>query len=400
MTDIKSLDALKIVRKGTLAKYIQLNNDPSKNHKQRSPEWYEKRSKSFGGSELAALMGKNRYKTSRSLIIEKVRGSTFTGSIATRWGVLFENVTKIWTEKLLRMEEAIEEMPSVNGFTEGQHFSPDGLGIVCLKNVDDEKEWYIVLFEFKAPFSTIPDGYVPPQYIPQLQAGLHSIGVAHLAIFVNNMYRLCALDSLDFTPSCMSRDNDPSGLQCSSCGIILMYADQEKIDLYNAHATGTEYISGFKDIDFDIFAAEKPVDFSRSDLTPRVFELFERGDITADFSAMYLNSTAVRTFDIVADHAIATVPQLSNDDIRADVKKKINEFAAKCAAQNKKFIGFVPWKLMMSDVLIETREDGWKEKVEPLIKDGLLEIARLRNQTVDEYEVVVDDTLDLDDIEF
>ncbi len=399
MTDTKTpADSVLTYARQILSKYISANNDPSTNYKQRSPEWYEKRSRSFGGSELAALMGQNQYKKAHALIIEKVRGSNFTGSIATRWGVLFENVTKIWTEKVLRMEEAIEEMPSVNGFTEGQHFSPDGLGIVRLKNIDNEKEWYIVLFEFKAPFSTIPDGYVPKQYVPQLQAGLHSINVAHLAIFVNNMYRLCTLATLDFTPMCMRRPKDPSCIKCLSCGIILLSVEQERISLYNAHATGTEYVAGFKDIDFDIFATDAPADFSSDDLAPRVFELFERGDIIADFTTVYLGA-GVKELDLVEEHGIEFDEKEFNACPLDDAKKKMEEFSAKCTAEKKKFIGFIPWKLMMSDVLIETREDGWKEKVEPLIKDGLREIARLREESNNAYQVVEND-VELDDIDF
>jgi hypothetical protein len=52
------------------------------------------------------------------------------------------------------------------------------------------------LLEFKCPLSRRPDGGVPKQYLPQLWSGLAVSPVAHAGLFVDVVFRKCALADL------------------------------------------------------------------------------------------------------------------------------------------------------------------------------------------------------------
>jgi len=189
--------------------------------KQRSREWLilkngginnkgEKIIGSIGGSEVAILLGINPWNTEAKLVKEKLSNyNSFRGNIATRWGIVMESISTRICELLFNT--VIEEINMLYGDINGQTYSPDGLAIVQLKCKDSgniilsngkiiyrqyKTEFFCVLFEFKNPYSSVPNGKIQKYYVPQIQSGLSVIQSADFALFVNSLHRICALNDL------------------------------------------------------------------------------------------------------------------------------------------------------------------------------------------------------------
>jgi predicted phage-related endonuclease len=89
---------------------------------------------SFGGSEMAALLGLNKYKKQRDAIIEKVldyiRGNKTNHFMA--WGTLFEPVHRCYMQEILQTD--IYETGAIPcGETKYHKYSPDGICVVNKK---------------------------------------------------------------------------------------------------------------------------------------------------------------------------------------------------------------------------------------------------------------------------
>ena len=71
---------------------------------QGSDEWLAGRRNSFGGSEMAALLGEHKYKSHKDLVIEKIMTS-FSGigfsNPFMAWGTLFEPVHRLYMQDKL-----------------------------------------------------------------------------------------------------------------------------------------------------------------------------------------------------------------------------------------------------------------------------------------------------------
>lgn len=217
---------------------------------QGSPEWLADRIYNIGGSEMATITGDNCFSSIDQLVAQKIGFSHFSGNIATKWGKLFENVTKQITEIIFDIDAGIQETGSLNGSVPNQKYSPDGLAVVkfkcdkiiCDKNIETE-EYCIVLFEFKSPLYSIPSGVIPKYYLPQVKTGLCSIPIADFALFISNMFRKCSFNELgvsknydkdfhsrDFKSKSNKKQNsiDNSGIDPLAFGMILFYQTKEQ----------------------------------------------------------------------------------------------------------------------------------------------------------------------------
>ncbi len=355
----------------TLREYI---NSLSISPEQRSDEWYSLRKNTIGGSEIASILGINPYNSIAGLLSEKIGLFRFYGNTATRWGTLFENITKMYTEQLLCMEEQIMETGSVEGAIPRQRYSPDGLGVVELLNVDGEVDTYIILFEFKAPYRTFPNGRIPPNYLPQVQTGLLSIPIAEYAIFVNNSYRKCPLKELDFTPSYDSiyhatdfkKRRKGAGDSVFACGVIYLYqTETHKNDfLTDISETDIEEIL-YDDIDREIFL-RSDIDFGTvsKDLFDRMLEHLSNKKIFAEYYSPILN------------HKICNkIPFIKMHNLQRNETGNLQEFISACSvdAYNKhaNIIGVLPWKLLSSDVLLVEKDPNWLNKIKEPVENVL-----------------------------
>ena len=163
---------------------------------QHSDEWYNIRSSTLGGSEIATVIGVNPYSNLQDLIAGKLGITNFVGNKFTTWGTQFEPITSCITS--LMLDTVIYEVGSIQGVIEGQRYSPDGIGVVTLLDIDDDPTEYIVLFEFKSPMRSILNT-MPKHYEAQVQTGLLSVPITDLAIFISCGFRKCTIDELKFS---------------------------------------------------------------------------------------------------------------------------------------------------------------------------------------------------------
>lgn len=177
---------------------------------QGTPEWLERRSQSVGGSDMEIFMtdipGSKPYKSIRSFVEEKLGFTSFRGNKYTRWGNLCEELTRLLCEHIFHT--SVHETGALPGSFPNHHYSPDGLGVVdkiylksyvprdLYKTLPDS---CFVLFEFKNPYTRIPDGSIPTGYMIQVQTGLNDIKHADIGIFADMTVRYCSLDDLDWS---------------------------------------------------------------------------------------------------------------------------------------------------------------------------------------------------------
>jgi hypothetical protein len=379
----------------------------TKSPAQKTKEWYDIKQLTIGGSEVATVLGINPFESLSSLIAKKVGvGSVFNGNIATRWGNLFEYITKKWGEIILKMPNSIKEAGSIQGIIPGQRYSPDGLGVVKLKSTDDIYEYFVVLFEFKSPLRSLPNGKIPKYYIPQVQTGLLSIPLADTSIFINNCYRKCSLSDLKFnsTYDTIFHDGDAkkrkTGLSKElpyACGIICFYQTVEeyyKIYDYLGYASDDDndekicydvfdnlYQSNepetvdkfYKEGDIELLLNTKnlPMDLGAAPINviDRVLELHDEKRLHAIYYPIIVNSEKSNKLNFVEIH------DLQRDETNINPNKLGNvylqRFIDRCDESNWCSVGYLPWKLMRSDIIIEDRDDAWQQRIETPIKDTL-----------------------------
>jgi hypothetical protein len=346
---------------------------------QKSAEWYKIKKNTIGGSEVATVLGLNPFKTLRSLVAEKtgIINSKFNGNLYTRWGNIFENVTKKWAEEILLMSTEIYESGSLEGILERQRYSPDGLGIVKLNN-----EYLIVLFEFKAPFKSIPDGKIPKYYRPQIQTGLLSIPIAATSIFINNCYRKCSLKDIGFSHAYNQEFHDDKFKISNvyACGVIYFYQTKSAHDMLKnddndintlidneEYLTCNKYVDSSYDTDILINTKEQLIDFGEDNkYISRLFELYEEKKVYCKYSPLIINNKDIKNIPFLNEYN-----KLEREELKSTPKKIIKEFhhhfMEECEKEKIIPIGYLPWKLIKTDIIKDDRIDNWYEKIaEPI----------------------------------
>ena len=200
---------LRKIKTRKLAKLIKKNSHAPA---QGSVEWLQARYFSVGGSEIASFMTEipynYPYQDIRKLIMGKLGINAFKGNKFTRWGNVCEELTRLYAEHIFHTE--ISETGALPGSIPHHHYSPDGLGIVDKKYIKPfvDKSHYdslpsicSSLFDFKNPYSRIPDGQIPVHYMIQVQVGLNDIAQTDVGIFLDMVVRPCTLADLDWSPN-------------------------------------------------------------------------------------------------------------------------------------------------------------------------------------------------------
>jgi hypothetical protein len=180
---------------------------------QHGSEWYEAMKTTVGGSEIAAILGVDPYKSFISVVKQKIEllNGTYKwqSNVNCWWGTLLEDVICRYVE--IDMGSAVHGDNICIQIYDGHRNSPDGyivakyyrrnnkINIYTTDLTDvcpDEIFEHISLLEFKCPITRIPTGSVPRQYKPQLLSGLAVSPVADLGIFVDSVFRKCNLVQL------------------------------------------------------------------------------------------------------------------------------------------------------------------------------------------------------------
>lgn len=180
--------------------------------RQHSAEWHNLRITTVGGSQIAALIGKNPYENPYKLLLTKLGRNPFKSSPVTQWGSLFEYLIRAHVEYTLMCKVVGADL-FMFGDYDGVSYSPDGMGVVLtdrLKavlppahaaaiNADETSIWSKVLFELKCPYVRQLKGVPPAYYLPQVKYGLDVIGpVLNFGIFIEAVFRRCAFADLGF----------------------------------------------------------------------------------------------------------------------------------------------------------------------------------------------------------
>jgi hypothetical protein len=390
-----SLDLELSVVHEKLANYINtLATAPA----QKSKEWYALKKITIGGSEVATVLGLNPFKSRRALIAEKAGLDIipFNGNIATRWGNVFEPITKEYTELVLKMETSILEAGSIEGIIERQRYSPDGLGVVKLLTGTNTFDYFIVLFEFKAPYRSIPDGKVPKHYMSQPLTGMLSIPIAETSIFVNNCYRKCPISKINFEPTydLVFHDGDVTKKLTKAqkistvfgCGMICFYQTEIDYEAYlnycgygdddsdadaETEVLDLELSKSDYDLDILVNSGEEPIDFGASKLyiIDRLLQLYEEKRIHAFYLPTILNNDAINEIEFIKLHKLTTYN--SNNEPRKTLKSGYNKFIKFCDVNKWCPVGYLPWKLVKSDIVSIDSDENWQEKIKGPIKETL-----------------------------
>lgn len=159
----------------------------------------------IGGSEISSLLGKNPYSNKTDLCKTKIGIKDFEGNVCTRWGNLFENVIRKIVEN--DFDCCIQETGAIPVLRNSQRkpvasYSPDGLAVLapeyinCIsRGLANVRNRELVLFEFKCPYSRIPDGTIPAHYKSQVLMGLAGLKCEH-GIFCDALFRKTSLSQL------------------------------------------------------------------------------------------------------------------------------------------------------------------------------------------------------------
>ena len=408
----------------TKQKTINDFKDSCLNIKQRSNEWYTIRKTTIGGSEMATVLGKNPFKKIKDLIAEKIGISKFEGNVATRWGVLFEDITKQWAEKCLLMKYKIIEIGNVEGINKRQRYSPDGLGVVKLSSelkLDDEaimhEEYNIILFEFKSPLKSIPDSKIPTYYLPQILTGLLNIKICDYGIFINNVYRKCSINDINLISynnplkydNNFHKDNDKK-ISCFNkvLGYGIIYISQDKTYFKNASYENSETMNGNENknsetmndneniylnkillksfsIDYEyhdyinsinnLDDLKNMIDFGNSSyyLIDELLKLNEKKRINIKYLPLSIISDNIneeiefiKMHNKTYNHKIYSIDEYKKI-ILTIIKKNINKEYP---------IGYLPFKILKSDIILVERDNEWEDNIIILNKTTAIEKSK------------------------
>jgi len=138
---------------------------------QRSKEWFDMRHSMMTASDIAAIIGANKYSSRKEILLSKC-GVTkkFQGNIATRWGQKFEPVaTKIY--ETLTNSEVIEFGLIPHPVISWLGASPDGITHAGR------------MLEIKCPYYNRSIDTVPEYYYPQMQLQLECCDLEYCDFF-------------------------------------------------------------------------------------------------------------------------------------------------------------------------------------------------------------------------
>ncbi len=435
---MESSNSLKNKKIKKLQEFI---NTVGSSPEQRSKEWYAIKQLTIGGSEISTILDLNPFRSTQMLIAEKIGINQFEGNTATRWGTMFEYITKKWTEYALNMEEEIAEVGSIEGIIPRQRYSPDGLGIIKLKCNNNMCRYFIVLFEFKAPLSSLPNGKIPQYYEPQVQTGLLSIPITDIGIFINNCYRICSLNDLDFTNNYneifhssdfKKRKTGLRKITPLAHGVIMVYQDVSEVNkLYkylgdndteydiNDHINEVNYDKKEKyfnheDIDLLYNTRSDPIDFGsitedNKHLLHRIFELYDKKRVKVVYKNITPNVQEINNMPFVKLHSLEKdekndkndkndkneIPSKKHKNDKSEVTNAKKIDSDNLIADNSILIGYIPWKLFYSDIIQVDKDPEWKTKIEDKVNDviNIIDTIIKSEDPIKEYNNVYSDSL-------
>lgn len=432
-------DMHKNYKHNSLSKLLNANQNLAP---QGSTEWLAMREYNIGGSEMSVITGDNPYSSLETLIAQKIGLTKFEGNIATRWGKLFEQVTQMITESVFEIVgDTIRETGSLEGSVPHQRYSPDGLAVVklrCAETINDEymetEEYCIVLFEYKSPYGSIPSGTIPKHYLPQVKTGLCSIPLADFAIFINNLFRKCSFNNLDDTPvydtNFHNKDSNKNFMAENplALGMILFYQTKEQqqkfYELYESsliesQSNEFDYSSDTDNDDpSNIFDNIQSESFKKPDAKKKYNIHSDVNEELCKYIYKFHSDTDIQIRDIGKSYYgdFDTILKLFDNNLLSvhycepHIFKKyetnifLNAQSISCGNKNltstmniyraliknriinqesgsHNIVGYLPWKLLKSDIIYEPREKNYVKKYDNIIQKTIDIIKNINAHT-------------------
>lgn len=240
------------VYKSMIADFVKLwERGPT----QRTKAWYDLVGKTIGGSEIAAILGADKYRDVYAVAKNKletlwnydqVELNNMSSAVACQWGTVFEDVIKEIVE--YDLQTTVQGDSVCLQIHQGHRTSPDGYCVIAAdssgrlvskigrgsatqfcgekpvqhghtckydrctdisfrkrlrseadaKGLHEVSDKYIALLEFKCPWRRMPDGKICDNYVPQVLSGLAVSPCAHVGLFVDAVIRVSPYSSLGF----------------------------------------------------------------------------------------------------------------------------------------------------------------------------------------------------------
>lgn len=388
---------------------------------QGSKEWVADRKFTIGGSVMSTIVDKDipdnkSYGTIRNLAEQKVELVEFKTMPAMRWGNLCEPISRMYTEHVLKT--TIYETGAVAGRITNHKYSPDGMGVVSMRRLEkllnydpwygdeesssssldssnssdksdehDEKwkkydevdDYDCVLFEYKNPFSRIPNGKIMTGYQIQMQTGMYTIPEMSMGLFVDSVIRRCSLEDLNGGNAYNTTYHKPGYTNDPLCwGFIGVYEDAplppnkskgenrnpETQKIYKIdESESSESVMTMEDIMNSIRMDSSKSKTSLNRCDNNIVE-----DIVFDentYDLIDFGSCSVRDFDKFTKGAITdkvlklyyTEPTVG----RFKYYTWLDKFLKFCEDGNFVPIGLMPWKMFQIDLVPLRKEPNfWK----------------------------------------
>lgn len=318
--------------------------------KQGSAEWLHQRKFTVGGSQIATIMGINKYENIKQFILSKTSKSSFKKAPPLWFGTLMEPCIEQYVSAIYNTT-TYETGSLPCEFNNRLSYSPDGLAVVdkqilkqlAKKNIlhdfqeDNLPNDVIVLFEFKSPYMrVIQKGSIPEYYLPQPLMGMEIIDIAHMSIFIECVFRFASINDLrNEKYSRYHFDRERPGKMIGFSGISLYWIDTpEDFGTYDLSSiTDKKIINEIleKSIDFGNIKLEyKPLVLKQKSDTDVFNEYLYKEYVKLDsHKENYIGTITYKLFDVnnvaVAKQKILTEELLMKIDTTFERIKTVNE---------------------------------------------------------------------------
>lgn len=369
--------------------------------KQGTAEWLADKKRRIGGSEIAIIADLNPYMNIDSLIKSKIGLSEFKGSMATRWGNLFEDVIQAYIEYDKNTTILGTDIMIIHSNV--QNYSPDGIGVMAVDfNISGNKKIVvsreqITLFEFKCPFTRIPKKNIPAYYKPQILSGLDIINCTEIGLFVEGVFRICDWTSLG--------DNN-----------IFNTNFGQKIDGFFPIAVGALYL--YKNPKFD-----PGHDESKIFIFLKLKEVFDKNDFIIG-EVNDLGTCSKETFDFILyaidirailvhypDSFLSFMESSRPDSIKKNngkmkgsmvdnIETNLYKFIEKCKSEKLDIYGILPWKLFSINYNFIDKEKGYIDQYQDKIYEviSIVNKCNAANSSSEKYNIYNNYTGNINDL--
>lgn len=327
---------------------------------QGSAEWLSQRGGSCGGSELHRLQTGER-----EFVGQKCGLVTIPSILPMTWGTVFECVARDISEEIFSTD--IYESASIPSIEHPlKTFSPDGIGIVELRARNSRglsvRALLYVLFEYKTLWSRIPvPGVVYRDYIPQVKSGLADLGIPDIAIYIEQVIRLCSLRQLRTDDgSCNGIHYKPytATVQPIATGCMIVYADSRTPQT-------------------DVWLTDPGFDFGETGTGVNIHDLLlaiKTGVLNATLAPISINYSRLR-----ARSEFARAQCL--DGKQARLLPGIREKVATLERSGRVVAGFLPFKVMDLNIVPVHKETGYTRRRSDVINAAMEKVFQLQKIT-------------------